>query len=111
MKLRASPALLAGPIPLMAPAVIFLSVFFLVPLGYVGWMSISQPAFGLQNFARLVHSTLFSSVLLQTFKTAFTVTALSLIFSYPLAYAAANGSKRLATFLLTLIAMSFWTSY
>ncbi|KRB51498.1 ABC transporter permease [Rhizobium sp. Root708] len=111
MKLRASPALVAGPIPLMAPAVIFLSVFFLVPLGYVGWMSISQPAFGLQNFARLTHSSLFASVLLQTFKTAFMVTVLSLLFSYPLAYVAANGSKRLAMFLLTLIAMSFWTSY
>ncbi len=111
MKLRASPALVAGPIPLMAPAVIFLSVFFLVPLGYVGWMSISQPAFGLQNFARLTHSSLFASVLLQTFKTAFMVTVLALLFSYPLAYAAANGSRRLAMFLLTLIAMSFWTSY
>ncbi|QRM56152.1 ABC transporter permease [Sinorhizobium sp. BG8] len=111
MKLRASPVLTDGPIPLMAPAAIFLSIFFLVPLGYVGWMSLSQPVFGLQNFGRLLHSSLFASVLYQTFKTAFLVTVLSLVFAYPLAYAAANGSKRFATFLLTVVALSFWTSY
>lgn len=111
MKPRTFPALAEGPIPLMAPAVIFLSVFFLVPLGYVGWLSVSQPVFGVQNFARLLHSTLFASVLFQTFKTAFIVTLFSLLLAYPLAYCAANGSKRFATVLLTLIAMSFWTSY
>lgn len=35
MKLRTSPVLVEGPMPLMAPAVIFLALFFLVPLGYV----------------------------------------------------------------------------
>ncbi len=111
MKLRASSALTQGPIPLAAPAAIFLTAFFLVPLAYVGWMSISQPLPGLQNFAKLLHSTLFASVLFQTFKTAFVVTLFSLLLAYPMAYAAANGSKRFATFLLTVIALSFWTSY
>lgn len=111
MKLRSSPALAEGPLPLMAPAAVFLAVFFLVPLAYVGWMSISQPAMGLQNFVRLLHSSLFASVLYQTFKTAFIVTVLALLFAYPLAYAAANGSKRFATVLLMIVALSFWTSY
>ncbi len=53
----------------------------------------------------------FASVLYNTFKTALLVTLLSLLFAYPLAYAAANGSKRFATFLLTVVALSFWTSY
>ncbi|MDW9492801.1 ABC transporter permease subunit [Sinorhizobium meliloti] len=97
--------------PLMAPAVIFLALFFLVPLGYVVWMSLSQPVIGLQNFGRLLNSSLFASVLYNTFKTALLVTLLSLLFAYPLAYAAANGSKRFATFLLTVVALSFWTSY
>ncbi|MCO5960417.1 ABC transporter permease [Sinorhizobium meliloti] len=111
MKLRTSPVLVEGPMPLMAPAVIFLALFFLVPLGYVVWMSLSQPVIGLQNFGRLLNSSLFASVLYNTFKTALLVTLLSLLFAYPLAYAAANGSKRFATFLLTVVALSFWTSY
>ncbi|ANK77548.1 ABC transporter permease (plasmid) [Ensifer adhaerens] len=111
MKQRSFSPIAEGPIPLMAPAAVFLAVFFLVPLAYVGWMSISQPVVGLQNFARLLHSSLFASVLYQTFRTAFLVTALALLFAYPLAYAAANGSKRFATFLLTVVALSFWTSY
>lgn len=111
MKHRSFSPVAEGPIPLMAPAAIFLAVFFLVPLAYVGWMSVSQPTPGLQNFARLLHSGLFASVLYQTFRTAFLVTALALAFAYPLAYAAANGSKRFATFLLTVVALSFWTSY
>lgn len=113
MKYRSAQSrpLAEGPLPLMAPAGIFLALFFLVPLAYVGWMSISPPAVGLQNFARLLHSSLFASVLYQTFKTAFVVTVLALIFAYPLAYAAANGTKRFATFLLMVVALSFWTSY
>ncbi|HEV7318461.1 MAG TPA: ABC transporter permease [Ensifer sp.] len=111
MKQRSFSPIAEGPIPLMAPAAVFLAVFFLVPLAYVGWMSISQPVVGLQNFGRLLHSSLFASVLYQTFRTAFLVTALALLFAYPLAYAAANGSKRFATFLLTVVALSFWTSY
>lgn len=111
MKLRTSPVFVEGPMPLIAPAVIFLSLFFLVPLGYVVWMSLSQPVIGLQNFGRLLNSSLFASVLYSTFKTALLVTLLSLLFAYPLAYAAANGSKRFATFLLTVVALSFWTSY
>lgn len=111
MKNRTSPVLTDGPIPLMAPAALFLAVFFLVPLGYVVWMSVSQPVLGLQNFGRLMHSSLFASVLYQTFKTALVVTVLALLFAYPLAYAAANGTKRFATFLLTVVALSFWTSY
>ncbi len=111
MKQRSFSPIAEGPVPLMAPAAVFLGVFFLVPLAYVGWMSISQPVVGLQNFGRLLHSNLFASVLYQTFRTAFLVTALALLFAYPLAYAAANGSKRFATFLLTVVALSFWTSY
>ncbi|MFT4001165.1 MAG: ABC transporter permease [Rhizobium sp.] len=111
MKHRSFSPVTEGPMPLMAPAAIFLAVFFLVPLAYVCWMSVSQPVLGLQNFGRLLQSSLFASVLYQTFKTAFVVTALALILAYPLAYAAANGSKRFATFLLTVIALSFWTSY
>jgi ABC-type spermidine/putrescine transport system permease subunit I len=100
-----SPALLAAPVAL------FLAVVFLVPLGYVVVMSLSEPSPGLGNFIDIFRSPVFFRVLFQTFTTAFTVTILTLLISYPLAYAAANGSKGLAAFLLTVVALSFWTSF
>jgi putative spermidine/putrescine transport system permease protein len=100
-----SPALLAAPVTL------FLAVVFLVPLGYVVFMSLSEPSPGFGNFIDIFRSPVFFSVMLQTFKTAFVVTLLTLIISYPLAYAAANGSKSFAAILLTVVALSFWTSF
>lgn len=100
-----SPALLS------APVVIFLAAVFLIPLGYVIWMSVSEPNPGLGNFIDIFRSPVFFKVVWQTFKTAFIVTVCTLLISYPLAYAAANGSKGMAAFLLTVVALSFWTSF
>lgn len=100
-----SPALLAAPVTL------FLAAMFLVPLGYVGVMSVTRPRLGLGNFVDLFTSPVFFAVLLETFQTAFLVTVLTLLVSYPLAYAAANASRRFSVFLLTVVALSFWTSF
>lgn len=100
-----SPALLS------APVVVFLVAVFLIPLGYVVWMSVSEPNPGLGNFIDIFRSPVFFQVVWQTFKTAFIVTICTLLVSYPLAYAAATGSKKLAAFLLTVVALSFWTSF
>ena len=100
-----SPALLS------APVVIFLAAVFLIPLGYVIWMSVSEPNPGFGNFIDIFRSPVFFQVVWQTFRTAFIVTVCTLLISYPLAYAAANGSKGMAAFLLTVVALSFWTSF
>ncbi len=49
-------------------------------------------------------------IMLRTLVIALQVTALTLLLGYPLAYAVANGSSRLSTFILMVILLSFWTS-
>jgi putative spermidine/putrescine transport system permease protein len=44
------------------------------------------------------------------FVIALQVTVLTLVIGYPLAYAAANGSPKLSSTILTVVLLSFWTS-
>ncbi|MEZ5798687.1 MAG: ABC transporter permease [Paracoccaceae bacterium] len=49
-------------------------------------------------------------IMLRTLVIALQVTILTLIIGYPLAYAVANGSRRLSGFILMVVLLSFWTS-
>jgi ABC-type spermidine/putrescine transport system permease subunit I len=96
---------------LYAPTTLFLAAFFLAPLGYVVWWSISEPGFGLGNYRDFFSSRYDMDVLARTFETALTVTFASLIFAYPVAYVAARKGGSLGAFLLGVTALSFWTSF
>ena len=102
---------MGGPWPLAGPALVFLAVFFLVPLGQVAWMSISEPSLGPGNYRGVFGSTHVLSVFGHTFATALLVTACCLVPAYPVAYVAARAGPVLATVLLTVVAVSFWTSF
>ncbi|MBK5002602.1 ABC transporter permease [Pseudomonas sp. S31] len=108
---RLGTALAKGPAPLYLPAALFLLAFFIVPLGYVLVMSVTEPKAGLGNFTYLLSSRHFFGVLLETFKTAAIVTLCSVLLGYPLAYLAAGPARRLGGVLLAIIALSFWTSF
>jgi putative spermidine/putrescine transport system permease protein len=96
---------------LYVPALVFLAVFFVVPLGYVIYMSVSEPSFGFGNFVDLIGSAHFRSVLAHTFLTSAFVTLCALLCAYPLAYVAATGSAFISRLMLTVLALSFWTSF
>ncbi len=49
-------------------------------------------------------------IMARTLLIALQVAVLTLLIGYPLAYAAANGSRRLSGFILTVVLLSFWTS-
>ena len=53
---------------------------------------------------------IYLKILVRTFVIAFQVTALTLLIGYPLAYAVANGGKRIAAIVLMAVLLSFWTS-
>lgn len=96
---------------LYVPALVFLAVFFIVPLGDVIYMSVSEPSLGLGNFVDLIGSAHFRSVLAHTFLTSAFVTLCALLCAYPLAYVAATGSAFMSRLMLTVLALSFWTSF
>lgn len=96
---------------LLTPAAVFLTAFFVVPLLQVLWLSVSDPAFGLQNYAHFFADTFYLRVLGVTFVTALVVTLLTLALGYPLAYAVSRIELKLSTTVLLVIGLSYWTSF
>ncbi|MCW2239769.1 ABC transporter permease [Azospirillum canadense] len=96
---------------LLLPLVLFLCAFFLVPLGQVALMSVTEPEFGLGNYAHLTSDSLYLQVFINTFLTALGVALCCLLLGYPLAYLMAQSSPRVAALLMLLVTMSFWTSF
>jgi putative spermidine/putrescine transport system permease protein len=96
---------------LLAPLVLYLGIFFVVPLADVFIMSLTEPSFGLGNYERVFTSGLYQRVMLNTFLTALLVTVCCLVLSYPLAYLMAHSSQRLALLLMLVVTLSFWTSF
>ena len=96
---------------LLAPAALFLIVLFVVPIGYVLVLSVSDPALSLNHYARIFTVPLYTGVLLNTFRTSLIVTALCLAMGYPLAYVMARRNDWVAAALLVVVGMSFWTGF
>lgn len=103
---------------LALPAAVWLLLFAVAPLFMLLIMSFwTSTIFGLskevtlENYRVLTQDPVYLLVLLQTLRIALTVTAISLVVSYPIALflASLNGSRKSA--LLLLLFLPFWTSY
>jgi putative spermidine/putrescine transport system permease protein len=92
------------------PAVVFLFVFFALPVGSLMLRSVSDPAWGLQNFAELLAGGTYARVLFNTFLVAGVVTLVSLLIGYPLAWLIAMLPAGWQRLLLGILLMSMWTS-
>lgn len=100
------------------PGTLWLTIFTLVPLGFMLVMSFWQSSvFGLQkdwtwrNYERLIESPLYLGLLFKTFRIAIVTTFLTLVLAYPLAYflSRQHGLRRL--FLIVLLFLPFWIGY
>lgn len=96
---------------MLAPLLVFLAGFFLVPLGQVLVMSVTDPDPGLGHYAAIATDGFLLRVLGQTFATAALVAFVTLLLGFPLAYAMAEAGPRMAALLMVLVTMSFWTSF
>lgn len=96
---------------LVAPAVLYLLVLFVIPIGYMLTLSVTDPALSLANYRRLFTVPLYLSVLLNTFKLSLIVTLACLALGYPLAYVMARRNDWIATIFLVAVGMSFWTGF
>ena len=96
---------------MLAPLLLFLAGFFLVPLGQVLVMSVTDPDPGLGHYAAIATDAFLLRVLGQTFATAALVAVVALLLGFPLAYAMAEAGPRMAALLMVLVTMSFWTSF
>jgi putrescine transport system permease protein len=114
------------------PPVLWLLVFFLVPLAVVFKISFSQSVvaqppylplltFGedgqvqltlhLSNFLFLLQDRLYVDAYLNSLKIAAISTVLALLVAYPMAYFIARSADRIRNILLMLVILPFWSSF
>lgn len=95
---------------LLAAPVLFLAAFFVFPIIRVVLRSFTDPAFGLQNYERIIAGGPYFQVLLATIQTAATVTALCLLLAYPVAYVMSRLNGSLLQIAAACVIIPLWTS-
>ena len=100
------------------PGLLLLLVYLVIPLCMLVVMSFYRstlfgvvPDFSWNNYLNFTRNPMFPNLLLRSIRMALTVTAISLLVSYPFAYFLARGTRRYKTALLILVMVPFWTSY
>ncbi|MCC7045922.1 MAG: ABC transporter permease [Alphaproteobacteria bacterium] len=96
---------------LLAPATLALVILFVLPIGYVLMLSITDPSVSLAHYRRIFSVPLYTRVLFNTFTTALTVTGACLLLGYPVAYVMARRNDWVSTALLICVAVCFWTGF
>jgi putative spermidine/putrescine transport system permease protein len=100
----------AGPWLLLAPALVFLAVFFLYPLAGMLGRSVLDHGVTLAHYARLLHEPVWLRIVLITFEIALLTTLCTLLLGYPLAYWLAALSPRAAGWLMIIVIVPYFTS-
>src|SRR6516164_7132592 len=96
---------------LIAPGALTIIALFLVPIGYILLLSVTDPVVSLGHYRRLFTVPLYASVMINTFRTALIVTLACLVLGYPLAYVMARRNDTVAVMLLVAVGLSFWTGF
>ncbi|MFT4065887.1 ABC transporter permease subunit [Paraburkholderia sp.] len=97
----------------VAPTLVFLLVFFIVPVGKIlqGGLFDADGAFGFGQFERIAHTPVYAKVLWITFSISFMTAALSVLLGYPVAYLLSRLPARSRERWVLWIMLPFWTSY
>jgi putative spermidine/putrescine transport system permease protein len=96
---------------LVAPAVLTILVLFVIPIGYVLLLSVTDPSVSLVHYRRLFTVPLYAGVMINTFKTSLIVTLACLALGYPLAYVMARRNDAIALVFVVAVGLSFWTGF
>lgn len=94
------------------PAMIFMALVYLYPLGILVFQSFHTMAgaFTLSGYKVIALNGLFRVVLFNTIKISFMATVATLLLAYPVAYHLANQGPRVRSLLMVLVLLPFWTS-
>jgi len=92
------------------PALLLVMLFFVVPVLMLLLRSVTEPEFGLHNYAELLGGATYLKVFFNTFLVAGIVTFAALILGYPVAWLVAIMPKRWAQIVLAIIVLSMWTN-
>ncbi len=92
---------------LAAPAVLWLAVFFVIPMFFLGRGSLEDG--GLSNYTSVFSD--YGEVFRRTFWYAFLATIACILMGYPLAYYIAMRAQKAKGLLLALVVLPFFTTY
>jgi len=95
---------------LLLPALAWLGVLFVYPIGRLFYLSLFAPAFTLRNYAKLLGADVYLKILINSFEISLTVTVVTLLLGYPVAFLLATARRRAAGLLLAAIVLPLWTS-
>src|ERR1700752_1030134 len=88
---------------LVGPATLAIVVLFVIPIGYVLLLSVTDPSVSLAHYRRLFTVPLYTNVMINTFRTSLIVTLCCLALGYPLAYVMARRNDAVAAVLLLAV--------
>lgn len=100
----------SSPWLLLAPALVFLGVFFLFPMAGMLERSLFDPGFTLKHYGRFIEEPVWWQILWSTFEVALLTTTCTLLLGYPLAYLLASLRPRLAGLLMIIVVVPYFTS-
>jgi ABC-type spermidine/putrescine transport system permease subunit I len=100
---------LSVPLLLTAPLLLFLLVFYAIPVLAMLARSVNDPVWTLSHYSALMDDAVFLKVLSNTLYTSLVVTVGSLLLGYPVALALVR-APRYAPLIVILILLPFWTS-
>jgi putative spermidine/putrescine transport system permease protein len=95
---------------LIAPAVAFIVVLFVLPLGRMFQLSLFDPDYTLEHYAAFAESSAYLRVLLHTVWLALSVGLICLVLGYPVAYAINSTSPRTRRLFLIPVMLPYLTS-
>jgi len=94
---------------LTAPALV-LAVFFLWPLVQVTGRSVLEPQIGFGNYERIFATSTYLRVIANTMTLSVTVTLVTLVLAFPVAWMVSNARGNVLYLCLAMILIPFWTS-
>jgi len=98
-----------APMLLVAPLLIYMLVFYAIPVISMLLRSVNEPTWSLANYAALPDDPVFLKTFSITLNTAFIVTLATLVLGYPVALGLVR-ARTMAPLILIIILLPFWTS-
>lgn len=99
-----------GPGWMVLPAMVLVLVVFVAPVLSLLLRSVTEPEFGLQNYAALLGSTTYLRIFINTFLVSALVTVVSLLVGFPVAWTLAVMRPSLARIVFAILLLSMWTN-
>ncbi|MCF3638929.1 ABC transporter permease [Rhizobium sp. TRM95111] len=99
-----------GSFAYLVPALLLVTLFFIVPVLMLLIRSVLEPEPGLGNYAALLGSTTYLRIFVNTFVVAGVVTAISVLIGYPVAWLLAIMPEKWSRLVLAVVILSMWTN-